>query len=206
MQGNFILDHSSKVHLDRLIEDLESRDEVPDVGAHLIENRDFDPATVSLIMGMYDVKPDYAGPVTYWLPGEPDLNVFELKHGVYITAYDGIREAWKKGHFIINTHRGLILDTESQNAIEMINRMDAFVLIDPFDSGLEDTLNYGAKVINDRFKAGEDVTVNCAMGMERSVLLVARWLRDYQGHSEDLAFEFIRQQRPIAMDRREWII
>ena len=101
MQGNFILDHSSKVHLDRLIEDLESRDEVPDVGAHLIANRDFDPATVSLIMGMYDVKPDYVGPVTYWLPGEPDLNVFELKHGVYITAYDGIREAWKKGHFMI---------------------------------------------------------------------------------------------------------
>ena len=205
--GNFILDHSSKEHLERLIEDLESRDEVPNVGAHLIENRDFDPATVSLIWGRYNVRPDYVGPVTWDTCTDPNLNVFELEHGVYITAYDGIREAYVKSHVIINTHSGLSRqDDPSSYALEIEYMIDFNCFVEPFYSGLNDALDRGASLINDHWIAGEDVTVNCAMGMERSVLLVARWLTKYQGVGENQAFEFLSEKRPIAIDRREWII
>tara|TARA_B100000949_G_C14287061_1_gene454831 strand:- start:4884 stop:5483 length:600 start_codon:yes stop_codon:yes gene_type:complete len=198
--SNFILEQSSKEHFEGIVKDLESRDAVPLVGAHLIDNRDFEPSTVSLIMGMYDVKPDYVGPVTYWLGEGPNLDIFELKHGVYITAYDGVKEAWKRGHFIINTHTGLA------SVMYLENMTDANCLIEPFDSDLNRALDFGARIINDRFKAGEDVTVNCAMGMERSVLLVGRWLRDYQGYDEEQWYEFVQSKRPIAVDRREWIV
>ena len=43
------------------------------------------------------------------------------------------------------------------------------------------------------------------MGMERSVLAVAWWLHSYKNMSLDEAYELIRQKRPVALDRREWI-
>ena len=52
---------------------------------------------------------------------------------------------------------------------------------------------------------GRKVVVHCHMGMERSVLAVAWWLHSYKNMSLDEAYEVIRQKRPVALDRREWI-
>jgi protein-tyrosine phosphatase len=52
----------------------------------------------------------------------------------------------------------------------------------------------------------QKVVVNCSMGMERSVLAAVWYLVRNKGMSLDNAYSFVRSVRPIATDRREWLI
>jgi dual specificity MAP kinase phosphatase len=52
----------------------------------------------------------------------------------------------------------------------------------------------------------QKVVVHCSMGMERSVLATVWYLVRNKGMDLDNAYSFVRSVRPIATDRREWII
>jgi protein-tyrosine phosphatase len=44
------------------------------------------------------------------------------------------------------------------------------------------------------------------MGMERSVLAVVWYLYNYQDMTIDEAYDVVGWKRPIAADRREWVM
>jgi len=65
------------------------------------------------------------------------------------------------------------------------------------------------KIVNTMTMAmdtGQKVVVNCSMGMERSVLATVWYLVRNKGMNLDNAYGFVRSVRPIATDRREWLI
>ncbi|MCH2466069.1 MAG: dual specificity protein phosphatase family protein, partial [Gemmatimonadetes bacterium] len=102
-----------------------------------------------------------------------------------------------EGYFVINV------------AEEIINDAHACIPIDPYVEDVErqrETVDLVSDTIQRELgHTGRKVVVHCHMGMERSVLAVAWWLHSYKNMSLDEAYELIRQKRPVALDRREWI-
>ena len=94
-------------------------------------------------------------------------------------------------------------------AEEIINDAHAFIPIEPYVEDVErqrETVDLVSDTIQRELRHnGRKVVVHCHMGMERSVLAVAWWLHSYKNMSLDEAYELIRQKRPVALDRREWI-
>ena len=135
----------------------------------------------------------------YPIPKYFDLDRISWVTGdVAITSVGGAEEAlFQEGYFVINV------------AEEIIN--DAHACI-PIDHHAEDVERQRVTVglVSDTIQrelghTGRKVVVHCHMGMERSVLAVAWWLHSYKNMSLDEAYELIRQKRPVALDRREWI-
>ena len=54
--------------------------------------------------------------------------------------------------------------------------------------------------------ANQKVVVHCSMGMERSVLATVWYLVRNKRMSLDNAYSLVRSVRPIATDRRKWLL
>ena len=135
----------------------------------------------------------------YPIPTDFDVDTISWVTGdVAITSVGGAEEALlDEGTFVINV------------AEEIINDAHACIPIDPYVEDVErqrETVDLVSDTIQKELRHnGRKVVVHCHMGMERSVLAVAWWLHSYKNMSLDEAYELIRQKRPVALDRREWI-
>jgi len=135
----------------------------------------------------------------YPIPKYFDLDRISWVTGdVAITSVGGAEEALlDEGTFVITV------------AEELINAAHAFIPIEPYVDDV-DRQRETVDLVSDTIQRelghnGRKVVGHCHMGMERSVLAVAWWLHSYKNMSLDEAYELIRQKRPVALDRREWI-
>tara|TARA_Y100000034_G_scaffold90921_1_gene109609 strand:- start:908 stop:1669 length:762 start_codon:yes stop_codon:yes gene_type:complete len=119
-----------------------------------------------------------------------------------VTGAEGAENAIKKGYFSINV------------AGELSKTLDATVNM-PIEpnvwgySSSPDVLSTLESIVNTMEMAmatEQKVVVNCSMGMERSVLATVWYLVRNKSMSLDNAYDFVRSVRPIATDRREWIV
>ena len=135
----------------------------------------------------------------YQIPKYFDLDrISWVTDDVAITSVGGAEEALlQEGYFVINV------------AEEVINDAHACIPIDPYVEDVDrqrETLDLVSDTIQRELRHnGRKVVVHCHMGMERSVLAVAWWLQSYKNMSLDEAYGLIKEKRPIALDRREWI-
>ena len=119
-----------------------------------------------------------------------------------VTGSEGAEEAIDKGYFVINVAGELMNDATVKMPIEPSNgtwgrKRDSTVL-----QTLESIVN-----TMEMAKASQQkVVVHCSMGMERSVLATVWYLLRNKGMSLDNAYNFVRSVRPIATDRRTWLI
>ena len=117
---------------------------------------------------------------------------------IAITCWEGAVEvAGQSGYYVINVAGEL--DTPS----------DLKAPVDPRDgvSATTAQLDRIAGVIDQQFEGADDtkVIVHCAMGIERSALAVAWFLRSRLGYgSLTAAYDAISAVRPIVADRRGW--
>jgi hypothetical protein len=125
--------------------------------------------------------------------GYDPREVTQVTDNVHITAHDGVMDAVMKLHYVINV-------TEDLESIANLQ-----IGIRAYEKDIQDDLDLIALAIHQKVKRGWSVTVHCAMGMERSCLAVAWYLGKYGGLMLDEAYELIRERRPIAVDRREYL-
>ena len=163
---------------------------------YLLDHKDFDPATNSKV---------WTSPSGY---------------SVYVTAQDGLEESMIRGDSLI------CVANELTGVPSNVYRCP----LDPFMSYTEGQLNVISSTIDSLLK-WSNVTVYCAMGMERSPLAVMYWMcnrllwddywEDYRLGSVDFkvvgcsifdelkytdnAYELLRNERPIVVDRRSYL-
>jgi len=119
-----------------------------------------------------------------------------------VTGAEGAEEAIQKGYFTINVAKELNLDATITIPIEPNNSTWGQKKENTVLASLEKIVN----TIDMAMDTGQKVVVNCSMGMERSVLATVWYLVRNKNMSLDNAYSFVRSVRPIATDRREWII
>jgi protein-tyrosine phosphatase len=114
--------------------------------------------------------------------------------------------------------------TDVNGALDMHEESDCYIInvareidspcdfklpVAPFIHGPEEVraaLDTLADVIQDQLEGTDNrVVVHCFAGMERSVLTCVWYLCKHQGMSMDEAYETVREVRPVALDRREWV-
>ena len=119
-----------------------------------------------------------------------------------VTGAEGAENAIKHGHFTINVANELKIDTTVKMAIEPSNKVWGVKASNTVLPTLEKIVN----TMEMAMATGQKVVVNCSMGMERSVLATVWYLVRNNGMGLDDAYSFVRSVRPIATDRRDWII
>ena len=118
---------------------------------------------------------------------------------VAITCWEGAVEvAGQSGYYVINV------------AGELNTPCDLKAPVDPRDgvSATRSQLDRIAGVIAQQLEGPDDtkVIVHCAMGIERSALAVAWFLRSRLGYdSLTAAYDAISAARPIVADRSGWV-
>jgi hypothetical protein len=81
-----------------------------------------------------------------------------------------------------------------------------FDIIVPHGAVSTEELNANAARINEIRESGSKLAINCAMGMERSVLNAVWWLHRYRDfETPEKALKFIQSKRKKAQDRLDWI-
>ena len=119
--------------------------------------------------------------------------------GIAITCREGAAQvAGQPGYYVINV------------ADELYTPCDLKMPVDPRDGvpATRSQLDRIAGVIDRQLKRTDDtkVIVHCAMGMERSALAVAWFLRSRPGYgSLTAAYDAISAARPIVADRSAWV-
>jgi len=73
------------------------------------------------------------------------------------------------------------------------------------DKALTVQLDAVAHVIQNHIDAKEKLLVHCGAGMERSPLALTWYLHTRMGLTLEEAFEFVKERRPQAQNRLEWI-
>ena len=119
-----------------------------------------------------------------------------------VTGAEGAEEALDKGHFVINVAGELKNDATVKMPIEPSNEVWGVKRNNTVLSTLESIVN----TMEMAMATEQKVVVHCSMGMERSVLATVWYLVRNKGMDLDNAYGFVRSVRPIATDRREWII
>lgn len=119
-----------------------------------------------------------------------------------VTGAEGAENAIKQRYFTINVAKELNIATTVTIPIEPNNNTWGQKTENTVLAGLEKIVN----TIDMAIDTGQKVVVNCSMGMERSVLATVWYLIRNKNMSLDNAYNFVRSVRPIATDRREWII
>jgi hypothetical protein len=119
-----------------------------------------------------------------------------------VTGAEGAENAIKQGHFTINVAGELGLKTTVKMPIEPSNATWGFKKTSTVLPMVEQIVN----TMEMAMATDQKVVVNCSMGMERSVLATVWYLVRNKGMSLDNAYSFVRSVRPIATDRREWLI
>ncbi|MCL0054049.1 dual specificity protein phosphatase family protein [Dehalococcoidia bacterium] len=114
-----------------------------------------------------------------------------------VTDWEGGVEARTQGHFVVCV------------AEELPDYGHVCIPVDPNvgRKGTIKTLDKISRLINWVLcETEKSVVVHCAMGMERSVLAVVWYLYNYQDMTIDEAYDVVGWKRPIAADRREWVM
>ena len=117
-----------------------------------------------------------------------------------VTGAEGAEEAIEKSNFVINVAR------ELNNGATV--KMPIVPVAWDYDEGADvlTTLESIVDTMEMAMDAGQKVVVHCSMGMERSILATVWYLVRNKRMSLDNAYGFVRSIRPIATDRREWLI
>ena len=117
-----------------------------------------------------------------------------------VTGAEGAEEAIEKSNFVINVAR------ELNNGATV--KMPIVPVAWGYDEGADvlTTLESIVDTMEMAMDAGQKVVVHCSMGMERSILATVWYLVRNKRMSLDNAYSFVRSIRPIATDRREWLI
>ena len=119
--------------------------------------------------------------------------------GIAITCWEGAAQVvGKPGYYVINV------------AGELDTPCDLKMPVDPRDgvSAIRAQLDRIAGVIDQQLEGPDDtkVIVHCAMGIERSALAVAWFLRGRLGYgSLTAAYDAISAARPVVADRSHWV-
>ena len=119
-----------------------------------------------------------------------------------VTGKEGADQAIKQEHFVINVADELFTNATVKMPIEPSSEVWGFQRENTVLPTLEKIVNTMTMAMD----TGQKVVVNCSMGMERSVLATVWYLVRNKGMDLDNAYDFVRSVRPIATDRREWII
>lgn len=119
-----------------------------------------------------------------------------------VTGAEGAEEAIKQGHFTINVAGELDIETTVKMPIEPSNATWGIKKSSKVLQTLESIVN----TMEMAMATEKKVVVNCSMGMERSVLATVWYLVRNKSMGLDTAYSFVRSVRPIATDRREWLI
>jgi hypothetical protein len=119
-----------------------------------------------------------------------------------VTGREGAENAIQLGHFTINVAGELDFGTTVNMPIEPSNNTWGKKRNNTVLQTLESIVNTMEMVM----ATDQKVVVNCSMGMERSVLATVWYLVRNNGMSLDNAYSFVRSVRPIATDRRAWLI
>ena len=129
-----------------------------------------------------------------------DLEELSFPHpSIAITCREGAAQvAGQPGYYVINV------------AGELNTPCDLKMPVDPRDgvSATRSQLDRIAGVIDQQLEGPDDtkVIVHCAMGIERSALAVAWFLRSRLGYgSLTAAYDAISAARPIVADRSHWV-
>ena len=119
----------------------------------------------------------------------------DSEYSVYVTAQDGLDEAMIRGDNLICVASELV-DIPS-HAYKCV--------VDPHMPYTERQLSCVSDVI-DSLLEWSNVTVYCAMGMERSPLAVMFWLSKRFGYIfNSINYDILRNERPIIVDRRSYL-
>lgn len=111
-----------------------------------------------------------------------------------ITAEDGVAQALADGHFVINT------------AKEIQNDAQVKIMVEPGSGNVLNSLNSIAELTTRILETtNQKVVFHCAMGMERSVLACLWFMASQWRMRIDQSLKLIRKQRPIVLDRTDWI-
>ena len=119
-----------------------------------------------------------------------------------VTGAEGAEGAIQQGHFTINVAGELNIKATVKMPIEPNNATWGLKKSNTVLTTLEQIVN----TMEMAMATGQKVVVNCSMGMERSVLSTVWYLVRNKSMSLDNAYDFVRSVRPIATDRRDWII
>jgi len=119
-----------------------------------------------------------------------------------VTGSEGAEEALDRGYFVINVAGELYNDATVKMPVEPSNKVWGIKRSNTVLSTLESIVN----TMEMAMATEQKVVVHCSMGMERSVLATVWYLVRNKGMDLDNAYSFVRSVRPIATDRREWII
>jgi len=119
-----------------------------------------------------------------------------------VTGAEGAEKAIDKGHFVINVAGELVNEATVKMPIEPSNQVWGIKRSNTVLPTLESIVNMMDMVM----ATDQKVVVHCSMGMERSVLATVWYLVRNKGMSLDNAYSFVRSVRPIATDRREWLV
>ena len=117
-----------------------------------------------------------------------------------VTGAEGAEEAIESGHVVINVAR------------ELYNGATCKMPIEPrswtYGEGVDvlTTLEAIVDMMEMAMVANQKVVVHCSMGMERSVLATVWYLVRNKRMSLDNAYSLVRSVRPIATDRRKWLL
>jgi len=85
------------------------------------------------------------------------------------------------------------------NDFELIADQDVDVV------ALRPQLDLVSRELQERFERSQPTLIHCIGGMERSPLAVVYWLHKYHGMSWGDAYNYVKEKRPIIMNRLEWL-
>ena len=117
-----------------------------------------------------------------------------------VTGAEGAEEAIESGLVVINVARELYNGETCKMPIEP--RSWAY----GEGSDVLTTLEAIVDMMEMAMAANQKVVVHCSMGMERSVLATVWYLVRNKRMSLDNAYSLVRSVRPIATDRRKWLL
>jgi hypothetical protein len=133
------------------------------------------------------------------IPEDFDIDAIHwVTDRVGITDFEGCTEAVVRDYFTINV------------AGELASSAQVQADIDPGSGRVKQDLTELATLINkvltsDEVNNDTKIVVHCAMGMERSPLTVVWYLHKFQNKTIDEAYAMVKNARPVAVDRRDWI-
>lgn len=113
---------------------------------------------------------------------------------IAVTSREGVAQALEDGHFVINT------------AEEIVNQAHVKIPVKVGSGQVMHQLNSILGVMDKVMTTtNQKIVVHCAMGMERSVLAVVWFMANTWGMTLEQALNQVKEHRPIAMNRLNWI-
>jgi len=125
-------------------------------------------------------------------------------HGIFVGDIDDARK-WKGNKIcVLEKYPDDYTQTEKSVLIPILSHEHNH-LEDENAEAMMPNLDLVAHVIQNHVDVGEELLVHCVGGMERSPLAVTWYLHSKLGLDLDRAFDYVKQRRPQAMNRIQWL-